>query len=218
MSGSNNMKRTYERLVSRMRSRIADMINRAIITRVDTSGGVTLLQVRTKGGQLHDGIEYFEPYGFTSTPHVQAEVLLICLGGFRIATCANDRRYRFKNWADGEVGLYTFEGDYIHLKNGRVIEVVAGAQLQVTAPVVDVIASTSVTLTTPETEITGNLTVGGNATIGGNSDVTGAVTSASLATVGVVTAAGGVSSSGVNFDTHTHGGVQSGASNTGGPQ
>lgn len=156
------MTRVYERLLSRLRRRIANMINRAIITRVDTSGGVTLLQAKTKADQLHDGIEYFEMYGFTSTPLVGAEVLLFCLGGFRIAICANDRRYRKTNYAPGEVGLYTSEGDYIHLKNGRVIEVVAGATLTVTAPAVtinsettDIICSGNATVTAVEIHLNG---------------------------------------------------------------
>jgi len=132
------MSRIYERLLSRLRRRIANMINRAVITNVDTSGGLTLLQVKTKAGQLHDSIEYFELYGFTSTPLVGAEVLLLCLGGFRIAICANDRRYRKTDYAPGEVGLYTHEGDYIKLSQGRIIEVVAGAELTVTAPAVTI--------------------------------------------------------------------------------
>jgi len=59
------------------------------------------------------------------------------VGGRRahtIALVVSDRRYRKTDLAEGEVAMYTHEGDYIHFRNGRVIEVVAGASISITAP------------------------------------------------------------------------------------
>ncbi|MFP4636632.1 MAG: phage baseplate assembly protein V, partial [Nitriliruptoraceae bacterium] len=119
-------------------------------------------------------MEHVEPYGFTARPLKGAEAIAAALGGSRgnlVALTAFDRRHRRKGLAEGEVCLYTDEGDEIRFKRGRVIAITAGSAVEVTAPSVkaesdtaEVIASTSVKLDTPETEITGNVQIGGNLT------------------------------------------------------
>ena len=112
--------RTYQRLLAPIKRRIANMINRAEITAVNTSEAITRLQVTTKAGQPHDGVKYFEPYGFTGTPLVGAEVLLLTLGGFRVALCAVDRRYRITGTAEGDVVVHDLRGQKITLSTAGV--------------------------------------------------------------------------------------------------
>ncbi len=70
--------------------------------------------------------ELFQHYGFSSAPQPGAEYLVIPVGGkssHSVVVASEDGRYRLK-LQDGEVSLYTDEGDYVHMKRGRMIEVV----------------------------------------------------------------------------------------------
>lgn len=132
-------------------------------------------------GSLDDR-EFFQHYGYTSRPKPGAEVIFIRQGNAIVAIASDDRRYRLEI-EEGEVALYSDEGDKIHLKRGRIIEIIGGEKITastkiaevnattsatVTSPTVTVVASTKVTLQTPLAEVTGDVTVGGTI------DVTGA--------------------------------------------
>lgn len=70
--------------------------------------------------------ELFQHYGFSSAPLAGADYLVIPVGGNSnhcVVVASEDGRYRLQ-LKDGEVSLYTDEGDYVHMKRGRVIEVV----------------------------------------------------------------------------------------------
>lgn len=121
--------------------------------------------------------EYFQHYGFTSRPLADGEMVVIREGNHIVAIASDDRRYRLALEA-GEVALYTDEGDKIHLRRGRRIEVVAGAKVVVTSPEVEVVASVKVTLTTPLVEASQDVTVQGNLVVHGTAAVTGALSSA----------------------------------------
>jgi len=154
------MKYVYQRLLSRLRRRIANMINRATITGVDTSNGVTLLQFASKAGQPDDGVAYYELYGFTSTPLVGAKVLVLCLGGYRIAVCATDSRYRIKNLPNGDVAVYDFRGQTITLS----------------ADGVTIDTSLALTVNAGDSTFNGNIKATGNIAADGDlSDATGTV-------------------------------------------
>lgn len=142
--------------------------------------------------------ELIQHYGYTSRPLVGAEVIFIRQGGQFIAIGSDDRRYRI-SLENGEVALYTDEGDKIHLKRNRIIEIIGGEKIvastkvaeisasvsaTITSPTVDVVASAKVTLTTPETEITGNLQVGGTMAVIGD-----ATFAATLAAAGALSSA-----------------------------
>lgn len=122
-----------------------------------------------------DNREYFQHYGYTSRPQPGAELIIIREGNQIIAIASDDRRYRLAI-EEGEAALYTDEGDKIHLKRGRIIEITGGEQVvvntkiatvtastsaSVTAPIVTVAASTKVTITSPLAEFSTNVTIGG---------------------------------------------------------
>jgi phage gp45-like len=136
-----------------------------------------------------DNREYFQHYGFSSRPLAGAEIIVIREGGHFIAVASDDRRYRI-SLDNGEVALYTDEGDTVHFKRGRIIEIIGGEKVTVTtkvaeitaatsatitSPTVTVVASSKVTLTTPLLEVSGNVTVGGNVTGSGNITAVGSV-------------------------------------------
>ncbi len=135
-----------------------------------------------------DNREYFQHYGFTSRPLAGAEIIIIREGGHFIAMASDDRRYRI-SMENGEVALYDDQGQKIHLKRGKAIEITGcdtlvatvGVSATITSPAVTVVASSKVTLQTPLVECTQDLKVGGDIVATGNiSDANGAKSMAGM--------------------------------------
>ncbi|NCB52961.1 MAG: phage baseplate assembly protein V [Clostridia bacterium] len=129
--------------------RAALSIARAILRVVNDSLPIQAVQIDLLAGETRDKVERLQEYGFTSVPLPGCRGIALFIGGDRshgavIAT--DDNRYRKKGLASGEVAIYTDEGDSIHLKRGRIIEITAVNGVVVNAPTVtvpsgDVIAS-----------------------------------------------------------------------------
>lgn len=100
--------------------------------------------------------ELFQHYGYTSAPLPGAEYIAIPVGGnskHTVVIASEDARYRI-TLKDGEVAIYSDEGDHVHLKRGRVIEVETETLL--------VKAGTKVRFETPLIETTGQIQAEGN--------------------------------------------------------
>ena len=100
--------------------------------------------------------ELAQHYGFSSAPLPGADFVVIPIGGNSshcVVVASEDGRYRIK-LQDGEVSLYTDEGDYVHMKRGRVIEVVTDELLFK--------VKNKVRFETPMVEMSGDQHVGGN--------------------------------------------------------
>lgn len=170
--------RVLEKAMAPLQRKLRLMATRGMVKMVDASTLLQELQIAAVGEELLDRIEHWEPYGYTSRPLAGAEALLLSLGADRdhtVAVNVADRRFRLKNLAAGEVAIYTDEGDVIHYKRGNelLIDTMgtlvanAGTSITATSPLVNVVASTKVTIDSPDTEITGNLQVGGTANVDG---------------------------------------------------
>ncbi|WP_339521844.1 phage baseplate assembly protein V [Pseudomonas sp. EL_65y_Pfl2_R96] len=124
------------------------------------------LQVKLTAGELKDGAEHFEPYGITSNPLPGAEVLTMFLGGDRshaVVLVAADRRYRIKELKPGEVAIYTDEGDKVHFKRGRIIDI--------ETQTLNIKATTAVNFDTPLITQTGQIVSEGDQVAGGISQI-----------------------------------------------
>lgn len=116
-----------------MMRRIGNMLARGSIASVNAANKMQGLQVRLLAGEVKDGVEHFEPYGFTAHPLGGAEALAAFFDGDRshgVVFCVADRRYRLTSLAAGEVALYTWKnaeahGHRIIFKNDGSIEVAA---------------------------------------------------------------------------------------------
>ncbi len=93
------------------------------------------LQVEMQDGEVRDGLEHFEPYGFTSEPHTDKKTDAVA--GFFDNTKAHgivliiaDRRYRITQLKPGEVCVYDDKNRYIYFKEDALI--VDGANLPIT--------------------------------------------------------------------------------------
>lgn len=103
-----------------------NFLARGVVALVDAGRKLQGLQMRLTADEVKDGMEHFEPYGFTSNPHPGAEGLAAFINGDRshgVVICVSDRRFRLQGLESGEVALHTDEGDVLHFKRGRVIEV-----------------------------------------------------------------------------------------------
>lgn len=121
--------------------------------------------MRLTAGEVNDDMEHFEPYGFTSHPLAGAEGVVTFLGGDRshaIALVVADRRYRCSRWRLA-VAIYTDEGDKIHFKRGRVIDIETAT--------LNIRASTAVNFDTPVINQTGKIVSKGDQVAGAISQI-----------------------------------------------
>jgi len=137
--------RRLQKVLKPYHRRINNLVSRGVLNLVDAASNLQTLQVNLLANETLDDVEHFQPYGFTSHPKEGAEVLLTSLGGQRdhsIVFCVSDRRFRLKDLSQGEVALFTDEGDVIHFKRGNEILIKAATKL---------------TIDTPEANFTGNV-------------------------------------------------------------
>ncbi|PYB99951.1 phage baseplate assembly protein V [Pseudomonas protegens] len=107
-------------------SLLTRLLARGTVVLANSANKLQSLQMRLTAGEVNDDMEHFEPYGFTSNPLAGAEGIATFLGGDRshaVVLVVADRRYRLQALAAGEVAIYTDEGDKIHFKRGRVIDI-----------------------------------------------------------------------------------------------
>lgn len=104
---------------------------RSIISSV-TEGVIKRFAGSGRTDETFTNREYFQHYGFTSRPLNGAEGILIKDGNNVVLIASDDRRYRLQ-LQDGEVALYTDEGDAIHLKRNKEIHITTGGKLVVDA-------------------------------------------------------------------------------------
>lgn len=138
-----NMGRLIRDQVSRVLANVR-LPFRAVAAR-NTHGKLIGVEVEGLSGESVSA-ELFQHYGFSSAPQAGAEYLVIPVGGnskHAIVAASEDGRYRIA-LQDGEVSIYTDEGDYVHLKRGRVVEVVtdtlvvkAGIKVRFETPLVE---------------------------------------------------------------------------------
>lgn len=171
----------FSKLIAPYSRRIRLMVGRGVVAIVNDALKIQGLQISLLADEVRDNVERFQDYGFTSHPHPGAEAITLSVGGSRdhcVVIKVDDRRYRLKGLAEGEVAIYTDEGDKIHLKRGREIEVVGGEKVMASTKVAVISATTSAKVDSPNTEITGNVAIGGNLIVTGTGVVTGALSSA----------------------------------------
>lgn len=151
------MGRSMAALMREQASRVGGNIRQAFraVAARNTHGKLIGVQMQGLAGETVDG-EQFQHYGFSSAPLPGAEYIVIPVGGnskHSVVVASEDGRYRLQ-LQDGEVSLYTDEGDYVHMKRGRMIEVVTD----------DLVfkVKNKVRFETPLLEITGSEYVEGN--------------------------------------------------------
>lgn len=151
-----------KRIVAPLQRRILNMVARATVRKTDDSGKLQKVQLAIFKDEVRDEVDRVQNYGFTSVPKTGSDAIVVYVGGSRdhgVVIATDDGSARKKELKEGEVAVYSDEGDYILLKRGNVIEIHSKSKLAIDSP---------------EVTISGKLTVAG--TIQGSEVMTAAQT------------------------------------------
>ena len=143
-------------MIESVRNKVRLVAARCLVKLTDSSLGVQSAQVSVLKGELRSDVENFQHYGLTSRPAAGTEGVLLCIGGNRdhgILIATENRAFRLKDLEEGEVALYTDEGDKIHFLRGQEIRIESGVKVRVEAP---------------DAEFSGDVLVEGNVVIDGH--------------------------------------------------
>lgn len=217
-----------------MRNRkLQTLIRQGRLAILNDATDTQIAQIELFAEEVVEGVERVQNYGFTSMP-TEGGVYVMNVGGKGnqpVIVVVNDDKTRLRI-NPGEVAVYHSEGHHIVLKAGGVIganctTLIADAKesvavttktAKITAKESATIETKSATIKAPETEITGNVNVGGNLMITGGIGMGGAKPEKGKAIIqGTLEATEDVIGGGISLNSHTHGGVQAGGSNTGAP-
>ena len=153
-----------KKLLNPLKHRIMLMIARAAINSMnDVDGGYQAGQVSILDGEVRDNTVRLQDYGFTSVPLQGADAVVVFIGGNRdhgLIIATDDSRYRLQGMKNGEVALYTDEGDHIYFKRGKIIEIKCGSEIDINCATVKF---------SGDIQVSGKITAGGEIT-GGNSE------------------------------------------------
>lgn len=147
-------------------SLLSRILVRGTVVLVDSARKLQALQMRLTAGEVKDDLEHFEPYGFTSNPLAGAEGIAAFIGGDRshgVLLVVADRRYRLQELEPGEVAIYTDEGDKVHFRRGRIIDIETNT--------LNIRAGTAVNIDSPLLTQTGRIVSQGDQVAAGISQV-----------------------------------------------
>lgn len=195
-------------ILERVRQLMRDGVARAVLNVVDDEGNMQRVQISLLEDEVIDDVERFQNYGFTSVPDEGSEATVVFVGADRshpVVVVADDRRVRKKGMKPGEVAVYHKNGDFIHLKNGKEIEVKT-TTFKVDCTTATIAAASKITLDSPLVTLTGRQQTTGEKSGGGASTFVG----------GLENTGGDITSNGISLEHHTHPGDSGGT--TGEPQ
>lgn len=154
-----------------LKRRIAMMVARGVLQVSDDEAVLQAVQLEMLADEVAT-YERVQNYGMTSHVPAGGEAVVVCPGGNRehgLVVAVDDRRYRLKGLAEGEVAIYTDEGDSLHLQRGNRIAVTTGTlvvnaadAIKARAPVVTIDASDAVLVNTPVMKVSGAIQAGGD--------------------------------------------------------
>ncbi|MDR1946632.1 MAG: phage baseplate assembly protein V [Desulfovibrio sp.] len=211
--------RYINRLVAGHARRMRNMVQRGTVSMVDDGPKMQTNQVALLDGELIEGAERVQQYGFSSHPQNDAECFVVFCGAEHahpLIFTVDDRRYRVKGTKQGEVVIYTDEGDSILFGRENTITVTtkhfvvkAEEDIVMETKKFELKAETSIEMRSPLTTIkTDTLTMQGKD--GGD---------AASTLQGSLTASNDLQANdgGVSLRAHVHQDVQTGPSTTGTP-
>lgn len=125
----------FNRMLAPIKRRVQLILSRGVGRLSNSGTELQELQVELLSGEVLDGVEHFEPYGYTSNPHAGFEPIAASMAGKRshtVCIVAADRRYRLKGLANGEVALYDDIGHQVHLTRTGIVIRGAGHPVTIT--------------------------------------------------------------------------------------
>lgn len=113
------------------------------------------VQVKLLAGEVQNGAERLQQYGFTGVPSAGAEAIIVCIGAARnLATviAVDDSRFRPTDMVDGEVAIYSKFNSRVTLKADGSIQLLPAAGKSV--------------VVTGDLQVSGDTTVDGAVNVG----------------------------------------------------
>ena len=97
---------------------------RGTVGTLNTAPGVGLMQVLGASGEILQGVEFFQQFGFSSSPVRGTQVIVLPLGGKTsqsvVIACENGG-LRVKNLAPGESVMYGPDGDQVYMSSSGIV-------------------------------------------------------------------------------------------------
>ena len=114
------------RMLKPLRERVLMLATRVVVSAIDDSKKVQVLQVKGLADEDLADIEHFQNFGFTSHAPKNSEALMISIGGNRehsIVIALENREKRFKDLEEGESVQYFDDKNYFAVRKGGKFEV-----------------------------------------------------------------------------------------------
>ncbi|AXE35156.1 phage baseplate assembly protein V [Chromobacterium phragmitis] len=182
---------------------------RAVLTHVDSDGGVQAAQADALAGERLQDAELFQHYGYTSNPPPGSMAMVLPLGGrtsHSVVIATEHGSYRLQSLQPGEVALYSDEGSKIVLKRGRIIAVECDT-FQLDCKTWQVNASEQANFATPTLNTSAQFVAQGQISGNGGLAIQGG---GGAKVTGSVSASGDVKAGGISLQGHIHNGDSGG--------
>lgn len=186
------------------------LLGRGVVESVDDTPMMRTVQAEFLPGDVREGLEHFEPYGFTSRVKKGAEAIGAFFNGDRshgVVLVTADRRFRL-HVEEGEVAVFDDQGQKVVLKrDGILVETpknltaTVGGNAVATVSGTTTLKSGAVTIDAPSVHITGTLAVDGHISGTGGLAVSGG---SGAAVTGSITATGDIQAGSISLQGHTH--------------
>ena len=190
--------------------RLKSLLGRGTLVMSDDKPKMRTVQCEFLKGEIREGLEHFEPYGWTSKAKAGAACLGLFFNGDRshgVVAVTADRRYRLQV-AEGEVAIFDDQGQRVYLKRDG-IDVVTPKNLTATVGgSMSAEVTGNVTLKAPQTMIESNVSITGTLSVTGQISGTGGMTvsggSGASVTGSLAVTGGDVTADGISLKGHTH--------------
>ncbi|MDO8933774.1 MAG: phage baseplate assembly protein V [Rhodocyclaceae bacterium] len=118
------MSREFSKMLAPLVRRLRLMASRAVLQLLNDATGIQVVQVKLLDGEVSDGVERFQDYGFTGNAPAGAEGVMLSLGADRahgVVVVLDHRAFRLKALETGEVAVYDDQGQKVHLTRDGIV-------------------------------------------------------------------------------------------------
>jgi phage baseplate assembly protein V len=157
VNSATELMKIIKRCLKPVQIKIAMLIGRCVLLATNDTKGIQTIKAQVMAGEVMEDVERFQNYGMTShVPSNSEGVILFPLGNREHGICValDNRNVRLKQLEQGEVALYTDEGDTIILKRGNKIEINGGEEVSVNTKTAKVNATLKAEVTTADAVVT----------------------------------------------------------------
>lgn len=120
-----------------LQRRINNMIARGVITALNDAEGLQGVQATLTQGEVFDGMERVQQYGFSSHPPIGSEIVALFLNGNRdhpLVLGVDNREVRLRNQLPGDASIYSLLQNFVSAKadGSIVLQGIAGNSITLT--------------------------------------------------------------------------------------